>query len=348
MEFFTPLPYGSTSSLGIALVVSSKTPLLLLDSDLIVRAVSESFCVDFEVDCADIPGKECFAIGGGEWDVPQLRSLLRTTVAGHSAIDAYEMDLERRGRPLARLVLNAHALKADDSDKLWIVLAIQNVTEARLLARQKADLIREKDILLEEVQHRVANSLQIIASVLMQSARSVKSLESRMHLKDAHHRVMSVATLQRQLAQTRSGDVAIRTYFTDLCASISASMISKEDDLTLAASVDDSVTDADVSVSLGLIVTELVINALKHAFPGNPKTGKIVVGYKSDGATWELRVSDNGVGMPLPSEMPKVGLGTGIIEALAGQLDGRLVVAPGNPGTIITIASAEHVALTPA
>ena len=68
---------------------------------------------------------------------------------------------------------------------------------------------------------------------------------------------------------------------------------------------------ANASVSLGLIITELVINALKHAFP-NSRKGKIVIDYRSDGQDWTLSVSDNGVGMPTGTEKPKPGLGTGI------------------------------------
>src|SRR6185436_15218963 len=97
----------------------------------------------------------------------------------------------------------------------------------------KDDLVREKEVLLQELQHRVANSLQIIAAVLMRSARSVQSEETRTHLHDAHHRVMSIATMQKQLAASRHGQVALRSYFTDLCRSIGASMIADHDRVTL-------------------------------------------------------------------------------------------------------------------
>ncbi len=344
MEFFTPLPHGSAGSLGIALVVSSNTPLVLLDGALKIKAVSGSFCGAFGLEPAAVVGSDFFTLGNGEWNIPQLRSLLRAIVAGRAGTEAYETDLVRAGVPSARLVLNAHEVIAGDSDEMWIVLAILDVTDVREQARQKAVLVHENDTLLLELQHRVANSLQIIASILMQSARNVQNAEVRSHLDDARHRVMSLATLQTQLSAGKKGDVSVRTYFTDLCASISASMISRGDDLTLTAIVDESVTDANVSVSLGLIVTELVINAVKHAFPGFPKTGTIIVTYESSGDAWVLRVSDNGIGMPPPSETSKVGLGTGIVEALAGQLDARIEVTSANPGTIVSIISTEPVA----
>ena len=75
-----------------------------------------------------------------------------------------------------------------------------DVTDARIAEKLKDDLLKEKAVLLQELQHRVANSLQIIASVLMQSARRVQSDEARTHLQQAHQRVMSVASLQHHLA----------------------------------------------------------------------------------------------------------------------------------------------------
>ena len=80
----------------------------------------------------------------------------------------------------------------------------------RAEAQKNDALVREKQVLLQELNHRVANSLQIIASILMQRVNKTQSEEARTHLRDAHHRVMSVATLQRLLASSATGDVALR------------------------------------------------------------------------------------------------------------------------------------------
>ena len=338
MEFFTPLPHeAAVSSLGMALVFSSATPLLLLDAHLVVKAASGSFCSAFDVDCDKIVGEELSSLGAGEWGVPQLRSLLRATVAGDAAIKAYEMDLVRIGKPNRKLIVNAHKLDYLGSDDARIAVAVSDVTELRLAEKQKDDVVREKQVLLQELQHRVANSLQIIASVLMQSARKVQSDEARIHLHDAHHRVMSIATLQRQLAATSVGDVVLRSYFTDLCDSIGASMIYDHNVLTLKAIVDDSATTSEISVSLGLIVTELVINALKHAFPERGQGGQITVEYWSRPTGWRLTVEDNGIGMPGDPIDHKPGLGTGIVDALAKQLDATVTITDTNPGTSVGI-----------
>jgi two-component sensor histidine kinase len=173
----------------------------------------------------------------------------------------------------------------------------------------------------------------------MQSARKVQSEETRSHLFDAHQRVMSVASLQQQLAASRAGDVQLRPYLTTLCESIGASMIRDHDQLSLEVRADNGVMTADTSVSLGLIVTELVINALKHAFPDDRK-GKILVDYKTHASNWTLSVTDDGVGMPTQPGSTKAGLGTSIIEALTKQLGASISVAGAHPGTKVSIAHA--------
>jgi two-component sensor histidine kinase len=322
-------------TLALALVASSATPLLLLDADQNVLAASASFCAAFQIDLAKTNGS-LSKLGAGEWNVPQLASLLKTTAAGSAKIDKYEMELRRNGHDNHFLVLTATKLTYGTGDETAVALSIADITAVRAEEILKQKLLREKDVLLQELHHRVANSLQIIASVLMQSARNVQSEETRLHLKDAHQRVMSVASLQRQLASSKQGDVELRPYFTALCESIGASMIPNHKKLSLAVSVDDSITTADTSVGLGLIVTELVINALKHAFPADG-AGRISVDYRSRGLDWTLSVSDDGVGMLQDAKAPKPGLGTSIVTALAQQLGGIVSVSNANPGTKISV-----------
>jgi two-component system, sensor histidine kinase PdtaS len=332
-----PLPNETVTSLAMALVESSKAPLLLLDDEVVVIGASNSFCNTFNLDPATIANRRLANIGAGEWDVPQLNSLLLATIAGAAEIDAYEMDLVREGKATCRLILSAHKLDYFDTETVRVVLAATDVTATRLAEKQKDDLVREKQVLLQELQHRVANSLQIIASVLMQSARRVQSEETRLHLHDAHSRVMSIAMLQRQLAVTQLKSVELRTYFADLCRSISASMIEDPQRLTLETIVQDTTTNSDMSVSMGLIVTELVINAIKHAFPDQTAGGKITVFFAADEGTWLLSVSDNGAGMPVGESRGKPGLGTGIVQALSKQLDASVIIVDANPGTRVEI-----------
>src|ERR1700691_4791360 len=316
----------------LAVIASSNEPLLFLAGDLRIIAASASFCRTFQIDPASVPGRQLSKLGAGEWAMPKLISLLKATASGSAEIAAYEIDLVRKGAEPRYLVVNARKLEDGDSTRVRLLLAVSDVTFARDEARQRDDLMREKAILLQEVQHRVANSLQIIASVLMQSARKVQSEEARGHLRNAHHRVMSIAAVQRHLAESSLGNVTLRPYFIQLCESLGASMIHDPERLSIIVIVDDSVVTANASVSLGLIITELVINALKHAFP-EQNHGKITVDYRSDGQKWTLSVNDDGIGMPKGADKAKPGLGTGIVVALARQLRGQIRVADASPGT---------------
>ncbi len=336
----TPTVHFEAAS-TLAVVTSSNEPLLFLSDDLRIIAASASFCRAFEIAPASVTGKRLGELGHGEWAMPRLDSLLTATITGSVRIDAYQIDLKRPDQKTRKLVINARKLDDGDLEHIRLLVAITDVTDMRAEARLKDDLVRDKAILLQEVQHRVANSLQIIASVLMQSARRVQSEEVRGHLLDARHRIMSIAALQRQLSTSAGGSVALRAYFTQLCQSLGASMIADPERLSIQVTVEDSTVPADVSISLGLIVTELVINALKHAF-SDDRNGTIEINYLSSGKDWTLSISDDGIGMPIGNEAPKAGLGTGIVEALVKNLEGELTVSDASPGTVVTIRHTER------
>jgi two-component sensor histidine kinase len=263
----------------------------------------------------------------------------------------------RPGRPIRRLVLNVQRLAYGDAERLRLIVTINDVTDARAATRQSQDLLRanearnadllhDNELLLQEIRHRVANSLQIIASVLMQSARRTQSEEVKDQLRDAHNRVMSVAELQQQLAVSTQGHVELRGYLTKLCETIAASMIPDPTVIKLAVRCEDVEVDAGKSVSMGLIVTELVINSLKHGFPGH-QGGTITVDYRSDGPGWVLSVHDDGVGMPRTAKAKAGGLGTSIVQALARQLQAQVVLEAGKPGLRVSIQHKGALAVMP-
>jgi two-component sensor histidine kinase len=215
------------------------------------------------------------------------------------------------------------------------------VTETHdALLLEKDVLLRERDILLQEMQHRIANSLQIIASVLLLKARAVKSAETRRHLHDAHDRVMSVAAVQQHLQQSL-GDVEVSPYLTKLCDSLASSMIRESRPLSLMVRADKAVINSRTAVSLGLVVTELVINALKHAFPDG-RGGRMLVVYAVEPSGWVLSVTDDGVGIPAGGAKP--GLGTTVVQALAQQLGAEVAITDAGPGARIALTHLATVA----
>lgn len=325
-------------SLALAMVCASPTPLLLLDGDCRVIAASASFCQAFEVDPRAAVGQPIFALGAGAWDLPQLRSLIEATASGDATIESYELDLDGPDGAVRKLVLNVRKLAYGDRRQTRLMVAVADETQARVMAARGRVLSEKNALLVQEMRHRIANSLQIIASVLLQNAKRTQSDETRLHLRDAHNRVMSVAALERLLsaAGEPDGEVQVHGYLRSLCESIAASMIADSDQISLTVADGAGAVASRVSVSLGLITTELVINALKHAFPDG-RQGKISVSFEGGGPNWTLTVSDDGVGMPAAPERMHVGLGTSIIEALARQLRAGVEVAAGASGTTVRV-----------
>jgi two-component sensor histidine kinase len=335
-------PTDAAQGLARALINASRQPMLLFDGDLRVVGASASFSTTYDVPQDQAEGRTLAEIGGGEWNIPQLLPFLESARANGPDLGDCEIELMRPPAAPRQLLVNVqNIVYGDDRDPL-IVMTINDVTNARRveevnisLLLEKDGLLKERAILLQEMQHRIANSLQIIASVLLLKARAVKSEETRRHLRDAHDRVMSVAAVQQHLQQSL-GDVDVGPYLAKLCESLGSSMIGESRPLTLETRADDAVVSSREAVSLGLIVTELVINALKHAFPAG-SGGLILVAYEVQASGWTLSVSDDGVGMPSDASTLKVGLGTTVVQALAQQLGAEVATSSAGPGVRVAI-----------
>ena len=324
------------------IVDTVREPVLVLDKELRVIAASRSFYSAFKVSSADTQGRLLYALGDGQWDIPKLRVLLEKIIPEHGVMEGYEVEHEFPGLGHRTMCLNARQVFYEGGAGTTILLGIDDVTERRILEREKDELLRQKDVLLEELEHRISNSLQIIASIILLKARAVQSEETRFHLQDAHKRVMSVAAVQKQLhASGAGGSIEIAPYLSRLCETLATSMIGDTRPISLKVVGEGGCATSRQAESLGLIVTELVMNALKHAFPDDKVEGQITVAYDMAGTNWKLSVSDNGIGKPDGVfAQGKSGLGTGIVKALSHQLDARVEILAGPKGTTVSITHA--------
>src|ERR1700691_5181781 len=333
-----------TDALAFAqgIVDTVREPVLVLDKDLRVLAASRSFYSAFKVSPDDTQDRLLYALGDGQWDIPKLRVLLEKIIPEQGVMEGYEVEHEFLGLGSRTICLNARQVFYEGGAGTTILLGMEDVTERRILEREKDELLRQKDTLLEELQHRIANSLQIIASIILMKARAVQSEETRFHLEDAHKRVLSIAAVQKQLhASGATGTIAIAPYLSQLCESLAHSMIGGTRPISLKVIGEGGSATSRQAESLGLIVTELVMNALKHAFPGDKAKGQITVAYDMIGTNWKLSISDDGIGKPQDGfAQGKSGLGTGIVKALAHQLDARVETSAGPAATTVSVRPA--------
>jgi two-component sensor histidine kinase len=165
-------------------------------------------------------------------------------------------------------------------------------------------------------------------------------------LQDAHNRVVSVAAVQKHLhGSATKGVIEMGPYLTTLCSALAQSMISDSRAVSIKFSGSGGISTSRNAESLGLIVTELVINSLKHAFNEATKDGVITVAYDVSGTDWQLAVSDNGSGKPDGVfAQPKTGLGTGVVKALSKQLNAQVVTLSGALGTKVSVTHATFAA----
>lgn len=330
---------GDGRALAQAIVDTVREPLLVLDKDLRVVTASRSFYLTFRVNRQETQGRLLYALGDGQWDIPGLRALLEKIVPEHAVLEGYEVDHEfpEIGRRI--MLLNARKVFYQGDTHTTLLLAIEDVTERRAAEREVQQLLHQKELLLEEMQHRIANSLQIIASILLLKASTVQSVETRQHLQDAHSRVMSVAAVQQHLQATVLGEpIAVGPYLSKLCATLAQSMIGDSRPISLEVLTNGGAVASSEAVSIGLIATEGVLNALKHAFLPDKKDGRIVVAYEVDGSGWTLSIADNGIGKRSEGSLvAKAGLGTSIVSALAQQLDARVDMSSSHNGTTVSV-----------
>jgi two-component sensor histidine kinase len=325
------------ASLALAVVEASRDPLLLLDGDLAIVAASASFLAAFDLERGVVRGVRLGSLGAGEWADPRLQARLTAALAGAEETSGHEMTLQRLGQASRDLVVHPKRLDYLDRGDPRLLVEVSDVTEAHADRGAWAEAVRQSAVLLQEVRHRVAGSLQMVASLLLQNARDTTSEETRNNLQDAHNRVMAVATLEDRLSRSRDGKVDVRIYFTELFDNIGASLVGQSDRIDLSVSGPGGVVDGPASISLGLIVTELVIDALHYAFPDG-RRGKVVVDCAFRGPNWSVVVTDDGVGASTDGRDPANGLGATIVRALAKDLGATVDFEPAPDGTRVTVA----------
>lgn len=218
-----------------------------------------------------------------------------------------------------------------------------DITErARADAALRASLA-EKDALLREVHHRVKNNLQVVTSLLSLQAQRERSDQAIAALRDTQARVRAMALLHETLYRSTSlAQVALAPYLGAICEQLARSFgVGATPRLTVA--IDDLVVPLELAMPAGLLLSELVVNALKHAFPAGAAGEIVVSARRLDDGRIEVAVADDGVGLPRDLDPTTTSsLGLRLVQRLAEQLEGELVTERGAPGTVVRVRFASQ------
>jgi len=204
--------------------------------------------------------------------------------------------------------------------------AQQEITERKRAEEQSKASLKEKEVLLKEIHHRVKNNLQVISSLLYLQSKSVVDERALEMFLDSRNRVRSMALVHERLYQSK--DLArtdFAEYARNLASYIFQSYGANSNVIQLKINVDDVFLGVDTAIPCGLIINELVSNSLKYAFPAG-RAGEIRIElWSDDDGQFTLMVSDNGVGLPKDLDFRATqSLGLQLVHTLVEQLEGTI------------------------
>jgi PAS domain S-box-containing protein len=228
-------------------------------------------------------------------------------------------------------------IKTENEITGYIIIST-DITERKLLSEKIVNSLKEKEVLLKEVHHRVKNNMQIITSLL--NLQSSLLTDQRMIdvFKESQNRIKSMALIHEIMYQSGNfSNIDTNHYITSLVSYLHRSYCSDNGNVNVKSDIDKINLKLDIMIPCGIIITELVSNALKYAFPDN-LNGEITISlHKSEENEITLMVNDNGIGL---AEKPEknIGLGLQLVETLTRQLDGQLIINEVNRGASFTVS----------
>jgi PAS domain S-box-containing protein len=223
--------------------------------------------------------------------------------------------------------LSISIIRDNAGEPMALVGAARDITMRKEVEKKIADSLREKEVLLKEIHHRVKNNLAIVSSLLQLQSKQVDDERLFGMLNESRNRIASMALIHDKLYQSEDlSTINLREYIDTLVNDLLVSYNADMDSFALKLDIDDGIMlSIDKMIPCGLILNELITNSLKHAF-GDREEGEIRIGFKVDGSgTATLSVSDNGPGLEEDLDVSKLKtLGLILVDSLVKQLMGEI------------------------
>jgi PAS domain S-box-containing protein len=275
-----------------------------------------------------------------EWAHPEHHEMIMSRgiarQRGESVPKQYEHKFVARSGEQGWVVVSAGRIEYQG--KPAGIATFVDITESKRTEERLQASLAEKVVLLKEIHHRVKNNLQIVSSLLDLQSDYIHEEDSRKFIRESQDRIRSMALVHEQLY--RSEDLSLidfACYVDDLVKSLFCSAVVDQNRIRMEVDVRDIELGIDEAIPCGLIVNELVSNAIKHAFPGN-RSGCVSIQGALDGEGYVcLTVADNGVGLPRDYDVStSESLGLQIVSLLSKQLRGTFEIL-GYPGVTVRI-----------
>lgn len=293
----------------------------------------------------DVLGKEASAYFVGEQETYNVVQPIFTGAGDLVYVESWQ---RRRDGEKRLLAWWCRSLRDPDGRVAGALSTARDVTDWRKTEKALKESLAEKTALLQEVHHRVKNNLQIVMSLLNLQASRLRSAPAAEALRETRNRVRSMALLHERLYRAGNLDrVDLGAYLSELCPQMGRSFGVNPEQVRIEVSARNASLSLAKAVPCGLIVSELVSNALKHAFPAG-RPGRILVEAErlEDGRV-AVTVRDDGIGLPPEADPDRAGtLGWELVRNLTDQLKGTLAVERGQ-GTLLRLAFPDDPAPAP-
>ncbi|MCQ8129296.1 sensor histidine kinase, partial [Methylomonas rivi] len=213
----------------------------------------------------------------------------------------------------------------DDENGSIVLSSIVDITERKNASDTLKQALNEKEMLLKEVYHRVKNNLQVVSSLINLQAGSVKEETTSDLLKQSADRIKAMALLHEKLYQSKDlARIDFNEYIRSLVNHLLYGYGAHAGKIRIDLQIDNVFLDMDTAIPCGLIINELLSNALKYAFPGD-RPGEIRITFVREQGEWVLTISDNGIGLPADLDFKHTGsLGLQLVDTLTNQLMGHI------------------------
>jgi len=213
----------------------------------------------------------------------------------------------------------------DSGGRTVLVIVARDITERKRAEEQLRVALKEKEVLLKEIHHRVKNNLAVISSLLNMQSKYIKDRKTLEVFRESQNRVKTMALIHTKLYQsTDLARIDFADYIKKLAADLFDSYRLEPDRVSLLLNVENVYLDVNVAIPCGLIINELLSNALKHAFPEGCR-GEVRINLRLEDETVTLTVADNGIGFPENIDFRNTeSLGLQLVTALVMQLGGEI------------------------
>ncbi|OEU51613.1 MAG: hypothetical protein BA871_01840 [Desulfuromonadales bacterium C00003096] len=258
-----------------------------------------------------------------------VRSRAQAWLAGESVPGQYEIKCVTKDGEERDVLVSAGTMSHQGN--LSGVASFLDITERKRSEELVRASLAEKEVLLKEIHHRVKNNLQVVSSLLFLQSQKFSDPELQTCFLESQSRICSMALAHEQLYQSKNlAEVSIKSYLENLVKQLQQVFPSPEQEVDCRLAVEDLELDIEKVVPCGLLVTELLSNAYKHAF-ADGRSGQIEISLQSSNGQIELAVADDGVGLPAEFDYRQAKtLGLQLVTALVNQLNGTLELERNN------------------